>query len=211
MWLGYFRKPLCATAKDNLACTLDWALKVIVPDGRNNDILSGRDSDIRQEAYMLLIKSYLKGNRDLKAASKLGSRAAIGEAIEQAIHSSINFAKYKLIRSIKRELRLHVYCGGYDEIISREDGSCPKNHKGLWACPPELRSEFVFKALHNALAQKLLPEKSIHIALIMLEQELTQSQIAKSQGVSRTAIHARLMPVREYLKKEMEKQEFPLY
>jgi hypothetical protein len=56
-WIDYCQNPGSASAAEHLANHLDALFKTRVPDGHYNGILKGRDNDVRQEAYLLLIRA----------------------------------------------------------------------------------------------------------------------------------------------------------
>jgi hypothetical protein len=204
-WIAFCNSP--EAAQDELAHHLDDLLKDRLPDGRCQGVISGQDDEIRQEAYLLLVRRYLAGNPALFEATANLDEDEIAEQIERSVRASLNAVK----RSMKKAAikRAKVYDDDTDvDAVGGADH--PADRGNLWALPFEVQRALVFSILRRAADENLLPQGSVSVAVDMLELEMTQSVLARTRGVSRQSIHQHLARVREMLKKEISRTEFPL-
>ena len=208
-WQDYCHDPDSSLAADLLAIHLDAQFKRRVPDGHFTGILKGRDGDVRQEAYLLLLGKYLGGNPGLLAATATGNRQAIVDEIQRSLGSSIRSVSKTLKKQMLRHEKIHAYG---EDIDTHPKNTCthPACRENIWELPFELQKQIVFASLRIAIRDNRLLARSARVVMDMLEKGLTQSQIAESQGISRQAVHAILAPVRRHLVKVVATQEFPL-
>jgi len=206
-WLNYCDHQESQEAAEHLAFHLDRHFKERLPDRRCTGVLVGREEEIRQEAYLLLVGRYLAGNRELIEATEARDHAEIANQILKSLAGSIT--------AISRTLTKHTI--RYRQLHSGDPDHCPEAtcvhpacRTGLWELPFELQREIVFAALRHAIQQKLLAARGANIAMTMVDEGLTQSDVAASLGISRQAVHQHLLPVRNYLRGRIDEQEFPL-
>jgi len=172
-------------------------------------LLKGKEDEIRQESILLLLSRYLAGNADLIAATKKANLAEIKSQLQRSIFAAVQATSRSLLRSIERERKRYEYSDSIDE---HPRATClhPAERTTLWQLPYETQLELVFGALRMAIEEKLLPEKNLQLVMTMLKAGLSQTQIALSLGISRQAVHQRIEHVRNHLRKQIEKEEFPL-
>ena len=208
-WLAYCQSTDSALAADHLANHLDALFKRRVPDGHYTGVLKGRDEDVRQEAYLLLIGNYLAGNPDLVVATASGDQRAIAEEIQKSLAGSVRAVSKTLKKRILRHQKTHVYG---EDLDTHANYTCihPSCRRSIWELPIDLQRKIVFASLSIAIRDKLILARSAKVAMDMIESGLSQSQVARSRGVSRQTVHAILDPVRKHLAKVVATQEFPL-
>jgi len=205
-WLSYCRDPECREVCGHFAIKLDALLKSRVPDGNYQGVLKGLEDEVRQEAYLLLVGKYLAGNPELIAATAAGSRKEITNQITKSLCGSIKAITRTMKKLRWRHLEFHA-CGV--DLDTCYQVRHPAQRRTLWELPFDLQRQMVFASLQNAIQEKLLVARSARIAMTMVDEGLTQSDIAKSLGISRPAVHQMLAPVRDYLKRDIETREFP--
>jgi hypothetical protein len=154
-------------------------------------------------------RSYLAGNTDLVVATALGDQWAITEEIQKSLGGSIRAVSKTLKKQLLYHQKMHVYG---EDLDTHANNSCvhPACHKNIWELPFDLQRQIVFASLRIAIRDNLILARSARLALEMLEKGLSQSQIARSRGVSRQAVHAVMAPVRQHLAMIVATQEFPL-
>jgi len=208
-WVAYCEHPEDLETKEKLAWELDQALIDVLPNRRCNGILAGSENEVRQAAILLLLDRYLAGNVGLIAATKELDLQQIENQIQRSIIAAIRTSTRTLLHSIEKDIQKHAYCESIDEHPA---ATCvhPAERKTLWELPYELQRELMFVALRIALKEKLLPQHNVRMVMTMMDESLSQSAMAESMGISRSAVHQRLAPVREYLRNSIETQEFPL-
>jgi len=207
-WLNFCDDRENQAANDHLAVHIDAILKERLPDKNYKGILSGREQEVRQEAYLLAVGKYLAGNPDLIAVTAVRNRLGIESQIRRSVGGSIKSAAQTLKKRIKRHWQLHSYGENIDGL---PQAVCihPAHRTSHWELPYEEQRQMVFSALRNALKKKLLHARNAKILMDMINEGLSQSEMAKRLGISRAAVHQRLEPVRKYVKGHIETQEFP--
>ena len=207
-WLNFCDDRENRAANDQLAVQLDMIFKERLPDNHYDGILIGREEEVRQEAYLLAASKYLAGNPELIAATAARNHLGIDSQIRRSVGGSIKSAAQTLKKRIKRHWQLHSYG---ENIDGHPQAVCthPACHTSLWDLPYSAQRQMVFAALRAAIRKKLLHARNARILIDMINEGLTQSEIARRLGISRAAIHQRLEPVRKYVKDHIETQEFP--
>jgi len=196
-WVDYCEKP---DVPDYIRCVtelLDSTIKQSLPHGKFVGVLLGREAEVRQEAFLLLMHRYLAGNTRLIVATTERNFEAIENQIYRSIHAALWIAKRKLLRSLIHERDRYQFLETMDDTLV---GCClhPAEHKTLWDLPYDAQCALVVVSLRRAIADKLLPSKSATTALAMVEGKLNQSHVAKTLGVTRQAVHHQLQPVRAH-------------
>ena len=205
-WQQFCNDPGCREVREQLAIEIDVLLRKRLPQGHLVGILVGREDEVRQEAYMLLVGKYLSGNRQLMAATAMGHRSEILNQVQRSIGGSIRSVSRTMKAALKKHLELHVYGEDCPPAFCVH----PAWRKNLGELSYEQQRALVFDALGVAVKKKLVRARNARIAMEMVDRRLNQRQIAKSLGISPQAIHRLLAPVREHLPKFIENQEFPL-
>lgn len=208
VWINYCGDPERKDSENALASKLDALFKRKFPDRSCQGILNGREQEVRQEAYLLLVGRYLAGNRILIAATSNGDREQIENQIKRSLSGALKSVARSMRRTAERHLELHAY--GEDLDVCPQ-AACihPAYQTSYWELPYEMQLRMVFAALRLGLHNGLFCSMSADIVVAMLEGGHSQSQIAKALGISRQAVHSRLAPVRKHLQGLIESQEFP--
>jgi len=194
-------------AEDELARHLDVLLKSRLPDGCCKGLIAGREDDIRQEAYLLLVQRYLAGNPALLNATEALDENEIAEQIEKSARASVTAVKRSMKKAALKCAKAHDDDADVESVCGADH---PANRGNLWALPCELQRALVFSILRRVAKENLLTLRAVSFATDMLELDLTQSLVAKARGVSRQSAHQHLSRVREVLRTEIVHAEFPM-
>jgi DNA-binding CsgD family transcriptional regulator len=205
-WLDYCDHPENREASEAFGRHLDRLFRQRLPDRRCSGVLEGHEAEIRQEAYLLLVGSFLAGNRELITATQAQDHGRIACEILRSLAGSISAISRTLARHTIRYRRLHA---GDPDLCSEAVCLHPSCRESLWELPFELQRELVFAVLERAIRNKLLAARGARIAMEMVDGNLTQSEVAASLGISRQAVHQQLGPVRDYLADHIEEEELP--
>jgi DNA-directed RNA polymerase specialized sigma24 family protein len=203
-WISFCASP---DNQDELARQLDALLKSRLPDGRCQEPIAGQEDEIRQEAYLLLVQRYLSGNPALFDATEVLDMDEIAEQIERSARASLTAVKRAMKKAALKRAHRHDDDTSLDAVCGADH---PANRGNLWALPYEVQRALVFSTLRRAADENLLPQQSVSLATDMIELDLTQSLVAKAQGVTRQSVHQHLARVREVLKSEITHVEFPM-
>jgi hypothetical protein len=204
-WMSFCTSP--EADPNELARQLDTLLKNRLSDGRCQEPIAGREDEIRQEACLLLINRYLAGNPALFDATKALDEDEISEQIARSAQASLTSVKRTIKKAALKLAKVHDEDADIDAVGGSNH---PANRKNFWALPYELQRAMVFSILRRAATENLLTQRTLSIAVNMLESERGQSPAAKAHGISRQSVHQHLSRVREVLNREIAKTEFPL-
>lgn len=208
-WFAYCFAPGMPSAREELANHLDRLLQERLPDGCYAAPLQGMEGDIRQKAHLLLIGRYLAGNAELLQATVAGDLDEVAKELFKSAAGAVRAERDSLRRKLNRELE-HIKEVSDLESIPDLRNTHPANCRALWELPFEQQQLLVFAALEKAVTQHLVTSRSAGLAREMVEDGKSQSDVARSRGVSRQSVHEALGPVREILAKLIEAEEFPL-
>jgi hypothetical protein len=208
-WVHYCNDPSDPQAQEVLARALEQALIIALPINRGDGLLKGREKEIRQEANLLLLQKYLVGNHDLLEATRIGDSSEIVNQILKSINGAIVSTSRVLLHAIQKERKLHEYRACLDDNTL---AICvhAAHYKHLWQLPYESQKQLVFEALRMAIKEKFLRPANAKLVMKMVENGTRQSEVANSLGITKQAIHQRIAPVRNFLRSQIPKQEFPL-
>lgn len=154
--------------------------------------------DIRQEAAILLEQGYLVGNRSLAAATTTGNLAAIEKGILHAIRGAIKISRQRLQARGIHQKQIEDRLANYLQTIPTDANP---------SAVPDERRLITLAALQLALEHKRIDPRDAEIIWTRITKSITQTQLAKSSGVSRQAIHlreARAVKVLKRIVREME-------
>ena len=187
---------------------LDAILRTTLPDNSTHDLTQGREAELRQTAHLLLIERYLAGNSLLMAASGAGDGFEIENQIQRSCHAALCSAKRAMRREILTQQRTHVSITSEDTRYAH----ClhPSQRMHCWELPYDSQRQLLFITLQKALRERQLPIDNIELVLLMVEEKISQAEIARRMQVTRQAVHQRIAPVCKYVRSEIEKEEFPL-
>jgi hypothetical protein len=167
------------------------------------------EGDIRQKAHLLLIGRYLAGNAELLQATAAGDLNEVAKELFKSAAGAARAERDSLRKKLDRESRRIKEGLDLDSIPDLQNAH-PANRMALWELPFEQQQLLVFAALEKAVTQELVSSRSAGLALAMIDEGKSQSDLARSRGISRQSVHESLAPVREVISKLIEAEEFPL-
>lgn len=207
-WFAYCFTPSCPSAREELANHLDRLLQQRLPDDCAAP-LQGMEGDIRQKAHLRLIGKYLAGNAQLLEATASGDLAEVANQLRKSVSGAVRTECNSLRRKLNRDLT-HIEEGTDPDTVLAPRTMHPANRTALWELPFEQQQLLVFVALEKAVTQDLVSSRSAGLAREMVEDGKSQSDVARSRGITRQSVHEALGPVREVIAELIESEEFPL-
>ncbi|CAN5360150.1 hypothetical protein BH09VER1_BH09VER1_53180 [soil metagenome] len=204
-WIAFVQAPDDASAQNRFAAELNELVRRFLRRGSLITPLKNLGDDLCQEASLMLFAKLLAGNKDLVAATRAGHRALIAGQIRRSISAALLFSRWKL-------LKLTPPASEQPQPDNSEAVGCqhPANFAALRELPFESQQKLVLNMLRRAVRDLHLTPDNVELARTLLENNLTQADLAKSLGVTRQAVHQRLKPIWRYLRKAIEDEEFPL-
>jgi len=204
-WLGFAAKPECVKALNKMADALDHELHLRLPEDTLGGLLLGRESEVRQNVNLLLLERYLLGNRQLVDVTRTkGSDLDISDQIGRSINSALSIITRRMRRAAAKE-------SARWQVLSEAEVKSGFYHHtsnlGFWDLPYVAQRELALFLLRKAASQARITPKSTALASTMVEQELTQAEMARRMHISRAAVHQQLAPVRQALRAAVEAEE----
>jgi DNA-directed RNA polymerase specialized sigma subunit len=201
-WRAFVRENSESAAND-LAKQLAHLLKRITPH-RSFGLNAHQLEEIRQDSLLLLVHRYLHGNPQLAALTENGSAAEIRNEILRSANAAVRgCTKSHVARCLRAErIQEHLEAEPAAKTIH------PALAESLWELSVEIQREIIRDALDQAVRCGRLRPRAAEVPALMLDEDLTQSEVAARCGVSREAIHQRLQAVRAVLPDYIAKTEF---
>jgi len=157
-------------------------------------VLAGRESEIRQEALLMLMSGFLAGNPRFSAAIKANNAVAIAFEIERSTAIALSKCKKRLASYLTHVCSVHV------QISERNGGSC--NHpydRHIHEWMPDTRIKMVLSGLKTAVKAKQLSEGNAKLVTMIIKDGRSITEVAAQFRVSSNAIYQRLRRVRKVL------------
>jgi hypothetical protein len=198
-WIELTQSPQdCQHRFHYLLATL---LKTRLPDGSTHGILRKREDELRQSAHLILLR-YLPGNSTLAAAVEDKDPRRIRDQIDRSINAAIRMACLRLRRSL---------CLNRLLICELPIVTCshPALYRSLWNLSIDDQQAIVLMLLRRAPAW--IPRNTVIMTTLMVEANISQAWMAQLLGISRQAVHRRLIPIRIYLRQAIKEVEFPFH
>jgi len=203
-WIRFTEYPECQQRLNALAVNLDKLLRARLPEDTLKGLLKGREREIQQDAHLLLLSRFLSGNRKLLQATRTGTHSEILNQVQRSISAAVNINMRRLRRMLSQESNRWVPLpedagsfGRYDHVSNR----------GYWELPYPIQRELALLMIRRALQQARITRGSAMLATTMIEQNLTQAEMARQLRVSRSAVNQRLASVRECLRADLAPEE----
>jgi len=206
-WIEFIQAPHDEDARNRFATELNDLVRKFLRPSTLIPQLRSLSEDLCQEACQLLFSNLLRGNRCLVAATRARQHSLIAGQLRCSVSAALRFAKWKVLKKLARPLDQPQQAQDQHEIASCQH---PANFASLRELPPEAQQKLVLDMLHQAVCELRLNSDHAELARTLLENDLTQADLARSLGVSRQAVSQRLNPVWRYLRQAINYQEFPL-
>ena len=192
---------------ERFASLLDERLKQMLPEGCLREILHGQESEIRQRATLLLLERFLMGNQHLQKASESDDMEEVANQIQRSISASLRIASYRVRRSIQRDRGRFTE---FDEAEHSKQSLHPAEIKYVRELPLEAQRQLLLFLLEEGVRSSAISTANSQIIHQMVDQELSQTEMAKELGISRQAVNQRIRCVAAGLNEALERAEFPM-
>lgn len=185
---------------DRTAEELDALARKRLPDRVLGGVLTGYESDIRQDAILLALEWYLRQAIDPGTHSKYPWHAA------RAIAAALNIHKRDYIKAIKKEA---------DALRSMPgDGVSVQEHPARtspcdWPLPTKRR--VMRKAMRIALKDRRISPANVVVAMGVLIKQIPVKEMAERLGVNRSAVYQHLNRVRREVPHIIDQIEVPIH
>jgi len=206
-WIAFVQTPDDEPARNRFATELNDLARKFLRSSALIPPLKSLSDDLSQEACLLLFSTLLTGNKHLDAATRARHRSMIAGQLRCSVSAALRFAKWKALKKLVRTPDHPQPAKEKREIVTDQH---PANFRALSELPFETQQKLVLDMLRQAVRELHLTSDHAELARTLLENDLTQADLARSLGVSRQAVSQRLNPVWRYLRKAIDDQEFPL-
>lgn len=206
-WIAFIQAPDAESAQNRFATELHKLVRKFLLRASLITPLKNLSDDLCQEACLLLFSKLLAGNEDLVAATRSGHRSLMAGQLRCSVSAALRFAKWKLLKKITRAPD-HFQAGKDDEEVATYPH--PAHFTELRELSFETQQKLVLDMLRQAVCDLHLNSANAELAHTLVENNLTQADLARSLGVTRQAVSQRLNPIWRYLRQAIDEQEFPL-
>jgi DNA-directed RNA polymerase specialized sigma24 family protein len=206
-WIAFVQAPDNQSAQNRFATELNDLVRKFLRPASLIAPLRNLSDDLCQEACLLLFSKLLTGNKYLLAATRARHRSLIAGQLRCSVSAALRFTKWKALKKLVRSPVQPQPAMENPEIITDQH---PANFTTLRELSLEAQQKLVMNVLGKAVRDLHLTSDNAELARTLLENNLTQADLARSLGVSRQAVSQRLNPVWRYLRKAIDDQEFPL-
>jgi len=197
-WLALNARPRDISKLNHFAAELDYALREKLPSGTLGDIMRGAEPEIRQDAAILLLDNYFLRNPELTAATAAANTAEVANQLARSMAKAIRICYMRLRRRRYKETTRQV------ELLS-DDPRLPfveaTQRRHLWQLPFALRHMLALKLLQISVQKKQTTKASAKVVTALLDGKMTQAQMARKLGVSRSAVSQTVHSVAKNLQK----------
>jgi hypothetical protein len=205
-WISYNDEVTDSSRMERLAEALDKTLKAMLPDGRLRDITRGREGEIRNEAALACLDSFFAGNDQLVEATVNFNSDEIVSQLRRSINAAMRIQSARIRKEMASDAKRFVSVD--EELIPQRD-THPAVRKSEWELSPSLHVDFVLNAIDQALSDEELPEQTLSIIREMVDEGLTQSQVARRHKISKAAVNQRLKRAASAINRAISKAELP--
>jgi len=178
----------------------------MLPEGCLRDILQGQESEIRQRAVLLLLERFLRGNHLLTKATENNDLTQVANQIQRSINAALRLSKSKVQSSILRDRRRFIE---FDERVHSSQDLHPSCREKVSELPLETQRSLLLLLLEEGVRERSISEANSTMVHQMMEQGMSQSEMAEEMGISRQAVNQRIRCVADVVQEELEKREFP--
>lgn len=206
-WIAFVQAPDDEFVRNRFATELNDLVRKFLRPSTLIAPLKNLSDDLCQEACLLLFSKLLTGNKYLLAATRARHRSLIAGQLRCSVSAALRFTKWKALKKLARAPVQPQPAKEKREIVTCQH---PANFKTLREFPPEAQQKLVLDMLRQAVRELHLTSDNAELARTLLENDLSQAELARSLGVSRQAVSQRLNPVWRYLRKAIDDHEFPL-
>ena len=206
LWGAFFSDPDNRYTSNHLAAALDAALQARLPDRRLDGLLEGGEREIRQNALLMLLDHLLVGNSDLVDATRDGAEDLIEGQIVRSIHASLKFSMRRMRRHLAKE---GARWASLPEDATEWGTVRASSERTLYSLPYAILVELALTSLRKGVEEKRLHPNAAALAMTIIEDRVSQAEVARRIGTSRSAVHQKLAPARRYLQYAMKRQELP--
>ncbi len=155
-----------------------------------NGVLAGRESEIRQDAMLMLMSGFLIGNPRLAAAKKAKRPEAIAFEIERSTAIALSKCKKRLAS------KLAEAGSAYVQISERNGGECkhPSDREAHeWMADTKVR--MVMNGVGIAVKEKQMSPDNAKLVTMIVKDGRTVVEVAAHFKVSTNAIYQRIRRV----------------
>lgn len=153
-------------------------------------VLAGRESEIRQNAMLMLMSGFLIGNPRLAAAKKAKRPEAVAFEIERSTAIALSKCKKRLASKLAKPGPAYV------QISERNGGKCKhpydrEDHEWM----PDTKVRMVMNGLKIAVTEKKLSPDNAELVTMIVKDGRTVAEVAAHFQVTSNAIYQRIRRV----------------
>jgi len=188
---------------DQLATEIDGICRRNLPDGKiRGGILAGHESEIRQNALIMVLGGFLAGNPECDRARKSHDPDAILMVLERTVAVALRLSKVRLARELAKQAIRHT------QITEMNGGVCrhpSELQAGEW--PHQIQHGVLMNGIARAVSLRQLSAKNARVVSMRIEEGLSVQRISEILEIMPSAIYQHLDRAYAVLPKVLERLE----
>ena len=137
----------------------------------------------------MLFVNLLAGNRELAIATRNRKQLEVTRQLHRSASAALKFSRWKLLKKSCREVTLFRLDEENIDAVSCQHTS---SFNALHRLPLDAQQKLVLDTIREAVAQLQLGPNTAELARTLIEENVTQTELAKSLGVTRQAVNQRV-------------------
>lgn len=187
-YLNWIGDPGSKCKLDLFGLELDRYVRQLLPDNTLSGCIRGKEPDVRQDTMKELLRGFLTGSTDLRAAVRTGNLPRIAEAMRRCIRTCL---KNNRLRTLEIE---SAHKGGVPEI-----SPCMETQSSDYETEHNMRMR-VRQLLSSTVASKELSKEEAKLLRRLVVEESTREQTAAEMKRSMSWISKRLAKIKRKLR-----------
>ena len=191
---------------NQLAKEIDIICRRKLRDGVMVGVLAGRESEIRQDAMIMLLCGFLLGNVRFMDAARRKDRDATAYHLAAAVSIALAYCKLRTARNLAGESAGHVQ-------LSEFNGGSYRHHSDVatWELPDSIKRSMAMNGLKLAVKSGQLSTANLCIVSMVVEDEMSVAEISRKLKINPSAIYQQIARVIRVLPEWIEDMEIPMF
>lgn len=202
-WVAFAQPAAGQREYEKLAVMLDQRLRAVHPDG---SWIQQREGEVRNNANLMLLESFLRGNRKLIEATLQNNQERIAEEIDRSMLAAVSIQKKRILAQIKSDAnRLAEFDEFTIPVYAPEHPSLRRELSNL---SPGLMREHFLGAVEDALSSEELSLETAQLIREMADEGMSSAKAARRRRISRNAVRQRLRRAASGINRALERRDF---
>ena len=209
IWRHHCESPSNEAYYEALANHLHSLLEEMYPTRSLGFPLIGREAEVRQDALQLLMKRYLKGRPNLKAATLDTPLSLVAEEIDKAVKAAWRISACTTMRNGKRHAReLHIS----DDHWKAIEAPSPTDESLFAELDVDVRLALIELSITHLTKQRKISATTAKVASAYLagRGQINQTQVASRLGITPQAVNQHIHKLQPLIRDHVQSLGYTL-